>query len=133
MRSPGVENWIIRSLLGTVRKKGWDIGAVQENASSELRNFLRQEKVRNVLASLNLTPQEINQKNCLRAVGNAVVGKEDPQKKRAAARLAKVKAGAGAGQKSDGQREGSIGSYRIPFPSRMGKREMRVKSSRVRD
>ncbi|MEE2727062.1 MAG: hypothetical protein VX792_08290 [Candidatus Latescibacterota bacterium] len=103
---PGVENWIIRSLLGTVRKKGWDISAVQENASSELRNFLRQEKVRNVLASLNLTPQEINQKNCLRAVANAVAGKEDPQKKRAAARLAKVKAGAGAGQKSDGQKEG---------------------------
>ena len=69
-------------------------------------NFLRQEKVRNVLASLNLTPQEINQKNCLRAVANAVVGKEDPQKKRAAARLAKIKAGAGAGQKPDGQREG---------------------------
>ena len=103
---PGVENWIIRSLLSTVRKKGWDIGAVQENASSELRNFLRQEKVRNVLTSLNLTPQEINQKNCLRAVANAVVGKEDPQKKRAAARLAKVKVGAGAGQKSDGQRGG---------------------------
>ncbi len=88
---PGVENWIIRSLLGTARKRGWDIGQLQENASNELRSFLRQDQVRGVLTSLNLTPQEINQKNCLRSVANAFVGKEDPQKKRAAARLAQMK------------------------------------------
>ena len=102
---PGVRNWIIRTRAETVRKKAWAIGTVQENAYSELRNFFRQEKVRNVMASLNLTPQEIDEKNCLRAV----VANEDPQKKRAIARLAKVKAGAGAGQKPDSQREGLNG------------------------
>ena len=57
---PGVRNWIIRTRAETVRKKAWAIGTVQENAYSELRNFFRQEKVRNVMASLNLTPQEID-------------------------------------------------------------------------
>ncbi len=89
---PGVENWVIRSLLGMIRKRGWNISQVQEHASGELRGLLRQEQVRAVLANVGLTPQEINQKNCLRAVSNTLVGKEDPQKKRAAARLAQISA-----------------------------------------
>ncbi len=87
---PGVENWIVRALLGTVRKRGWDITEVQERGPSELRDFLKQEQVRTVLAQLDLTPQVLNVRNCMRSVANAVAGKEDPKKKRAAARLAQV-------------------------------------------
>ncbi len=89
---PGVENWVIRSLLSMIRKRGWNISQVQEHASGELRDLLRQDQVRAVLANVGLTPQEINQKNCLRAVSNTLMGKEDPQKKRAAARLAQISA-----------------------------------------
>jgi len=87
---PGVENWIVRALLGMVRKRGWGITEVQERGPGELRAFLKQEQVRTVLAQLELTPQELNVRNCMRSVANAVAGKEDPKKKRAAARLAEL-------------------------------------------
>jgi hypothetical protein len=100
---PGVENWIVRALLGIVRKRGWGITEVQERGPSELRDFLKQEQVRTVLAQLDLTPQELNVRNCMRSVSNAVAGKEDPQKKRAAARLAQLM----GRLKKEGQGEGA--------------------------
>ena len=40
---PGVENWIARAILGTVRKNGWGITETQTEGQNLLRQFLRQD------------------------------------------------------------------------------------------
>ncbi len=89
---PGIENWITRSVLGTVRKNGWGIAETQTEGQNLLRQFLRQEQMQGVLLQYDLQPADLNIRNCMRSIVNAVAGKEDPVKKRAAERLAEVKA-----------------------------------------
>ena len=47
---PGIENWITRSVLGTVRKNGWNIADTQTEGQNLLRQFLRQDQVQRVLS-----------------------------------------------------------------------------------
>ena len=89
---PGIENWITRAVLGTVRKNGWGIAETQMEGQNLLRQFLRQEQMQRVLLQYALKPADLNIRNCMRSIVNAVAGKEDPVKKRAAERLAEVKA-----------------------------------------
>ena len=89
---PGIENWITRAVLGTVRKNGWGIAETQTEGQNLLRQFLRQEQVQAVLLQFDLKPTDIHISNCKLSIVNAVAGKEDPVKKRAADRLAQVKA-----------------------------------------
>ena len=89
---PGIENWITRAVLGTVRKNGWGIADTQMEGQNLLRQFLRQEQMQRVLLQYALKPADLNIRNCMRSIVNAVAGKEDPVKKRAAERLAEVKA-----------------------------------------
>jgi len=88
---PGVENWIARAILGKVRKNGWGITETQIEGQNLLRQFLHQDQARAVLLQLNLKPTDLNLRNCMRSVLNAVAGKDDPGRKRADARLAEVK------------------------------------------
>ena len=59
-----------------------------------MRDFVKQGVVKNLLTQLQITPNQINVRRCFSRVSNQVAGKEDPQQKRAAARLAQVKAAA---------------------------------------
>ncbi len=101
---PGVENWMTRVVLSTVRKNGWEIADVQERVPGVLRDFIKQDQVRTVLTQLDLTPQQLNVRNCMRSIVNAVAGKEDPKKKRAAARLAQLM----SQLKKEGKSEGEV-------------------------
>jgi hypothetical protein len=87
---PGIENWITRTVLGQVRKNSWGIAQVQTEGQHLLRDLIRQDQVRTILAQFELTPAQLNIRNCMRSIANAVAGKEDPKKKRAAARLAQM-------------------------------------------
>ncbi|MDP6700281.1 MAG: hypothetical protein QGH25_11575, partial [Candidatus Latescibacteria bacterium] len=98
---PGVENWIARAILGTVRKNGWGITETQTEGQNLLRRFLRQDQAQAVLLQFDLKPTDLNIRNCMRSVVNAVAGKEDPGRKRAEARLAEVKARLQAQPSSD--------------------------------
>ncbi len=90
--APGIENWITRSVLGTVRKNGWNIADTQTEGQNLVRQFLRQDQVQGVLSQFDMKPADLNIRNCMRSVVNTVAGKEDPVKKRAAERMAEVKA-----------------------------------------
>jgi hypothetical protein len=90
--APGIENWITRSVLGTVRKNGWNIADTQTEGQNLVRQLLRQDQVQGVLSQFDMKPADLNIRNCMRSVVNTVAGKEDPVKKRAAERMAEVKA-----------------------------------------
>ena len=98
---PGVENWIVRAILGKVRNNGWGITETQIEGQNLLRQFLHQDQARAVLLRLDLKPTDLNIRNCMRRVVNAVAGKDDPGRKRAEARLAEVKAKLQAPPSSD--------------------------------
>ena len=88
---PGVENWIIKSVLANVRKAGWGVVEIQEQGNQTIRQFLKEDKVQPVLAQLKITPAQLNQKRCFRSVLNQVAGKTDADQQRSAARLAQLK------------------------------------------
>ena len=67
---------------------------VQERGNGAIRDFMKQDAIKNILTQLEITPNQINIRRCFGRVNNIVAGKEDPQQKRAAARLAQVKAAA---------------------------------------
>lgn len=87
---PGIENWIIQSVMATVRQRKWNIIEVQEEGQAAVRNFVHQEKVHALLEQFGLAPNQLNIRNCMRSIVNQVAGKEDPKRKRSAARLARV-------------------------------------------
>ena len=89
---PGMENWITQSVMGVVRQRKWGIAEVQERGQGEIRNFVRQDKVRALLDQFGLTANQLNLRNCMRAVTNQVAGKEEPQHRRSKARLEQVMA-----------------------------------------
>jgi len=89
---PGIENWITQSVAGIVQKKKWGITELQEQGQGLIRDFVRQDKVRNLIAQLGLTANQLNIRNSMRAITNRVAGKQDPEQKRSAARLAQVMA-----------------------------------------
>ena len=94
---PGIENWIVLNVLGQVRKVNWSLAEVQVQGQDFMRQFLRRDQVQAVLKQFELQAADLNIRNCMRSVVNAVAGKEDPVKKRAAARLAKARASLGSG------------------------------------
>ena len=94
---PGIENWIVLNVLGQVRKVNWSLAEVQVEGQDFMRQFLRRDQVQAVLKQFELQSADLNIRNCMRSVVNAVAGKEDPIKKRAAARIAKARAGLGSG------------------------------------
>ena len=57
-----------------------------------MRQFLRQDQVKGVLSQFDTKPADLNIRNCMGSVVNTVAGEEDPVKKRAAERMAEVKA-----------------------------------------
>ena len=89
---PGIENWITRSVLGMVRKNGWNIADTQTEGQNLVCQFLRQDQLQGEVSQFDMKPADLNIRNCIRSVVNAVAGREDPVKKRAAERMAEVKA-----------------------------------------
>ena len=87
---PGIENWIIQSVMAMVRQKKWGIIEVQEEGQATIRNVVRHEKVHALLEQFGLAPNQLNIRNCMRSIVNQVSGKEDPKRKRSADRLARV-------------------------------------------
>ena len=88
---PGVENWIVHSVLANARKQGWGVVEVQEQGNQAIRMFLRDDKVQGVLAKLGVNASQLNQKRCFRSILNTIAGKPDPDQQRAAERLAQLK------------------------------------------
>lgn len=91
---PGVENWISRSVLAEVRKRGWTLAEVMEQGNQAMRDFLRAPKARGLLGQLGLAPKQLSLSRCLRSMVNAVAGREDPVQRRSAERLAQLRAAA---------------------------------------
>jgi len=80
---PGLENWIIKAFMEVVRKNNWNIVLFQENGHQALRDFIRQDRVRAVMAQLQILPAQLNLTRCLRSVANQLAGKGDLKPKRA--------------------------------------------------
>ena len=94
LRIPGLENFITKGFLGLARKMKWGVLEVNERGNGAIRDFMRQDTLKNLLTQFEITPNQINIRRCFNRVNNVVAGKEDPQQKRAAVRLAQVKAAA---------------------------------------
>ena len=91
---PGLENWITKSFLAQVRKANWGITEVKVEGQNAIRDFVKQKTVRGLMAQLQINPNQVNIRRCLQTITYEIAGKEDPQKKRAADRLAQLKASA---------------------------------------
>ena len=91
---PGIENWVTKSVLASVRKQDWGVTEVQERGNQLVRQFVRGEKVQALLSQLGLQASQLNLKRSYRSVLNQVAGKADVDQKRAAARLAQLKTAA---------------------------------------
>lgn len=78
----GVENWIIKAFMEVVRKNNWNVVLFQENGHQALREFMGQDRVRALLAQLQLRPVQLNLSRCLRSAANLVAGKGDLKPKR---------------------------------------------------
>ncbi len=95
---PGLENWITKSFLAQVRKANWGITELKVQGQNAIRDFVKQKAVRSLISQLQINPAQINVRRCLQTITYEIAGKEDPQKKRAAERLAQVMGGAADAQ-----------------------------------
>lgn len=89
---PGVENWIARTVLTQVRKAGWGITEVQERGNQTIRDFTRGPQATALLAQLGIDVKQLNQRNCLRSIVNAISGRQDDSHRNARNRLAQLQA-----------------------------------------
>ncbi|MEW6750688.1 MAG: hypothetical protein AB1505_06890 [Candidatus Latescibacterota bacterium] len=89
---PGIENWITQSLLAVAQQQQWDVTEAHERMPAQIRDLLRQEKARNLLAQWGIATHQLNTRECLRAIVNQVAGKDEPQRRGAEARLAQAMA-----------------------------------------
>ncbi len=105
---PGMENWIVQSVLANARKQGWGVVEIQEQGNQAIRMFLRDDKVQGVLAKLNVNASQLNQKRCFRSILNTIAGKPDPDQQRAAERLAQLKKQAAARSAAPAIKEGVV-------------------------
>lgn len=71
----GVENWLVKAFMEGVRKNNWNIVTFQEQGHQALREFIRHERVKAVLAQMQVQPAQLNLKRCLRIAANQVAGK----------------------------------------------------------
>lgn len=71
----GVENWLVKAFMEGVRKNNWDIVVFQEQGHQALRDFIRQDRVKAVMAQLQVQAAQLNLRRCLRIAGNQVAGK----------------------------------------------------------
>jgi hypothetical protein len=78
----GVENWLVKAFMEGVRKNNWNIVTFQEQGHQALREFLRHERVKAVMAQMQVLPAQLNLKRCLRIAANQVAGKAAPVPKR---------------------------------------------------
>ena len=89
---PGVENWIAKSVLAQARKANWGITEIQERGNQAVRDFVRGAQATALMAQLGVDVKQLNQRNCLRSIVNAISGKQDSSHRNAEARLAQLKA-----------------------------------------
>jgi hypothetical protein len=78
----GIENWLTRSFLAQMKQAGWKIGQIQEEGAQELRDLIRQPKVRALLDQCGLKPQQINLRRCQARVATMVAGRVDQRARR---------------------------------------------------
>ena len=103
---PGVENWVTKSVLASVRKRGMGVTEVQEGGNHLVRDFVRGAKVQGLISQLGIQSSQINLKRCFRTILNSVAGKVDVDQKRSAARLAQLKQAAASQPAGDAQASG---------------------------
>jgi len=89
---PGVENWIAKSVLAQARKANWGITEILERGNQAVRDFVRGAQATALMAQLGVDVKQLNQRNCLRSIVNAISGKQDSSHRNAEAKLAQVKA-----------------------------------------
>lgn len=71
----GVENWLVKAFMEGVRKNNWSIVTFQEQGHQALREFIRHDRVKAVMAQLQVQPAQLNLRRCLRIAANQVAGK----------------------------------------------------------
>ena len=127
---PGLENWITKSFLGTVRARKWGVLEMQERGNAAIREFIRQDAVKALLAQLDINPAQLNIRRCLSRVSNQVAGREDPQQQAAATRLSQVMTAARARPASapvEGPRSYMLEPASEPSPEEAAAREAEQK------
>jgi hypothetical protein len=78
----GVENWLVKAFMEGVRKNNWSIVTFQEQGHQALREFIRHDRVKAVMAQMQVLPAQLNLKRCLRIAANIVAGKGNQIPKR---------------------------------------------------
>lgn len=78
----GVENWLVKAFMEGVRKNNWNIVTFQEQGHQALREFIRHDRVKAVMAQMQVQPAQLNLKRCLRIAANQVAGKGNQIPKR---------------------------------------------------
>lgn len=71
----GVENWLVKAFMEGVRKNNWNIVTFQEQGHQALRELIRHDRVKAVMAQMQVQPAQLNLKRCLRIAANQVAGK----------------------------------------------------------
>ncbi len=66
----GVENWLVKAFVEVIRKSNWNIVTFHEQGHQALREFIRQDRVKAVMAQMQVQPAQLNLKRCLRIAGN---------------------------------------------------------------
>ena len=67
---PGLENWVTKSVLASVRKQGMGVTEVQEGGNQLVRDFVRGAKVQGLISQLGIQASQLNLKRCFRTVRN---------------------------------------------------------------
>jgi hypothetical protein len=109
---PGLENWVTKSVLASVRKQGMGVTEIQEGGNQLVRDFVHGAKVQGLIAQLGIQASQLNLKRCYRTILNQVAGKVDVDQKRSAARLAQLKEAA-ASQPAAAADAGASGPRRV--------------------
>jgi hypothetical protein len=71
----GVENWLVKAFMEGVRKNNWTIVTFQEQGHQALREFIRHDRVKAVMAQMQVQAAQLNLRRCLRIAANQVAGK----------------------------------------------------------